>query len=506
MVFRFFFIKKNAAYPPSPFLDYQERGLAHFEAASSHKIHRSKFITLSISVVGLSLAWWLNHSSASFTPAQELPPSINLTKAKPEPVQTSATPIASAASIASAPHTTILSQPKPIVVSAIPEIKQALNVESPIKDRWLELTIRSGDSLSKLFSQHKLNRKDLHKILQLKQHRKVFRSLRLGQKIQILHTADGHIQQLKLHSGPVHCLVIKASNENGKFIGTIEELALETRQKTASGQIQSSFFGSARKAGLSSAQVLALMKIFSWDIDFALDIRSGDRFNVVFEELHHQGKKVKTGAILAAEFINNGQVFRALRYQAADGSSTYYTPAGNSLQKAFIRTPVKVGRVTSHFNPNRRHPVLNRIRAHKGVDYGAPVGTPIYAAGNGRVKFIGRKGGYGNAIILQHAQKYTTLYGHMNAFAKGMKSGQRVKQGQLIGYVGKTGLASGPHLHYEFRVNGVHKNPLTVKLPKSLPMDKGFVKDFQQQTQAVLAQLNALGSVALNTASALSVE
>ncbi len=194
-----------------------------------------------------------------------------------------------------------------------------------------------------------------------------------------------------------------------------------------------------------------LAEIFQYDIDFVLDIQSGDRFTVVYEEVFQDGERLRTGNILAAKFINEGREYRAVRYVDDKGHGEYFTPDGRSLRKAFIRAPVQFSRISSRFNPSRRHPVLNTIRAHRGVDYAAPVGTPVRAAGEGRVRFVGRQGGYGNVIELEHGSGVVTVYGHLSRFAAQMRRGQRVELGKVIGYVGKTGLATGPHLHYEYR-------------------------------------------------------
>jgi len=213
-----------------------------------------------------------------------------------------------------------------------------------------------------------------------------------------------------------------------------------------------------------------LAEIYQYDIDFVLDIQAGDRFTVVHEEVFQDGERLRTGNVLAAKFINEGREYRAVRYVDEQGHDEYFTPDGRSLRKAFIRAPVQFSRISSRFNPTRRHPVLNTIRAHRGVDYAAPVGTPVRAAGEGRVRFVGRQGGYGNVIELEHGSGVVTVYGHLSRFAAQMRRGQRVELGKVIGYVGKTGLATGPHLHYEYRIRGVHKNPQTVPLPDAAPI------------------------------------
>jgi murein DD-endopeptidase MepM/ murein hydrolase activator NlpD len=245
---------------------------------------------------------------------------------------------------------------------------------------------------------------------------------------------------------------------------------------------------------------MEMAALFGWDVDFALDIRKGDSFRVIYEEKKLDGKVIGVGNIVAAEFTNQGDTFTSLRYTDSKGNTSYYTPKGESMRKAFLRTPVDFARISSNFNMKRRHPVLNRIRAHKGVDYAASIGTPIKAAGDGKIIFRGVKGGYGNVIILQHGNNINTLYAHMSRFKKGLSVGSRIKQGQLIGYVGKSGMVTGPHLHYEFQVNGVHKNPVTVKLPHADPVPKSERASFMSTSQALMAQLETYSSTQVASA------
>jgi murein DD-endopeptidase MepM/ murein hydrolase activator NlpD len=266
---------------------------------------------------------------------------------------------------------------------------------------------------------------------------------------------------------------------------------VDHQQRAVAGQIQSSLFESGMKAGMSDKLIMELAHIFGWDIDFALDLRQGDSFKVVYDEEYLDGEKFNDGDILAAEFTNRGKTFRAVRYTDAEDNTHYYTPEGDSMRKTFTRTPVHFSRISSKFNPNRKHPILKTSRPHNGVDYAAPTGTPVLATGDGKVAFVGTKGGYGHTVVLNHGGKYSTLYAHLSKFKSGLKAGQRIKQGQVIAYVGMSGLATGPHLHYEFRVNGVHKNPLTVALPKAEPLNKQYMADFKLQSQPLLAQLDA---------------
>ena len=235
-----------------------------------------------------------------------------------------------------------------------------------------------------------------------------------------------------------------------------------------------------------------LADILGGDIDFHRDLRKGDRFSVAFETVNHLGKLVRTGRILAAEFVNDDKSYRAVWFQGEDGQGGYYTADGKNIRKAFLRSPLEFSRITSGFSLSRFHPVLQTWRAHKGIDYGAPVGTRVKAAGDGIVEFVGTQGGYGKMIVLRHQGRYTTAYGHLSGFAAGLTKGRRIVQGDVIGFVGATGLASGPHLHYEFRINDVHQNPLAIALPSAPPLAPHQMARFRDQAQAQLARIEMI--------------
>ena len=268
----------------------------------------------------------------------------------------------------------------------------------------------------------------------------------------------------------------------------------QTVQTQAAGVINSSLYMSAQQAGLSDRLILELAEMFGWDIDFTQDLQPGDRFAVIYNELTLDGEKVRDGDILAAEFVNKGKVLRAVRYTDPDGRVAVYKPDGSSMRKAFSRNPLPVTRITSRFNPNRLHPIFKTVRPHRGVDYGAATGTPVQATGDGQVTFAGRQGGYGNVVIVDHGRGNRTLYAHLSRFAPKMRVGQRVNQGQIIGYVGSTGWATGPHLHYEFQVNGQTKDPLTVALPNAQPLPDTYRRHFLTQTSGWVAKLDALAT------------
>lgn len=371
----------------------------------------------------------------------------------------------------------------------------AITEETPKKnpeDIWRKLTVAPGDNLSLIFSREGFSKKDLHRILQLGGEAKNLTRIKPGQSIRVRADADGHIVELIQEVDYLTSLHVNFAD--GNYETELVEVEPEIRVRTAVAEIENSLYLSGQSANLSDRTIMALTDIFGWDIDFVLDIRRGDRFSLIFEEIYKDDEKVREGRILAAEFLNRNRQLRAVYYKNEDGHHGYYSDEGKAMQKAFLRTPVNFSRISSKFNLKRKHPVLNRIRAHKGVDYAAPHGTPIRATANGKIQFVGTKGGYGRTVIMQHGDKYSTLYAHMSRFGSGIKRGKRVEQGQTIGYVGKTGLATGPHLHYEFRINGVHRNPLTVELPQALPIEKKYLDDFRRKSAPLLAQLKALDS------------
>lgn len=355
-------------------------------------------------------------------------------------------------------------------------------------DQPLALHIRRGDTLEELFRQQDLSLTDLAEIMQLAPAKKHLRLLQPGDEVHVWHDADAVLRisrQIDLFN------TLEIGRYNGHFQARLVAVDHETRAAEASGVIVSSLFEAGAAAGISDATILKLASIFASDIDFVLDLRDGDAFTILYEEHWRDGVRLAEGEILAAEFINQGTRYRAIRFESPDGRVNYYTPEGKSLRKAFVRAPLSFSRVSSEFNPRRRHPILNTIRAHRGVDYAAPAGTPVRAPADGKVIFRGRKGGYGNTLILQHPGGVTTLYGHLSRFARTAPVGQRVSQGQVIAYVGSTGLATAPHLHYEYRINGVHMNPRTVKLPDATPVEPSQRAEFQRVAAPLLQRLDA---------------
>ena len=365
-------------------------------------------------------------------------------------------------------------------------------VEQEELPQWKEYKVKKGDSMALIFRRAGETAKTLHSIINSGPAAKQLAHLKVGQTVSFGYSEDQEFQQLKFSPKKTEQLVV--TFQNNTWHPELLSEKVDIRVEHATGAINDSLFLSGSKAGLSDNTIMQLAGIFGWDIDFALDIRKGDQFTVIYEGRYLDGEKIGNGEIIAAEFINQGKTYQAIRYTDAEDDTQYYSPEGRSMRKAFLRTPVKFSRISSKFTKKRWHPVLKKWRSHRGVDYAAPRGTPIRATSNGKITFKGRKGGYGNAIFIQHGKKYTTVYGHLNGYAKGMRKGKKVKQGQVIGYVGSTGLATGPHLHYELRVKGVHRNPLTIKLPKAESLAKKHMDDFRQQAQPLLTQLALLNA------------
>lgn len=315
--------------------------------------------------------------------------------------------------------------------------------------------------------------------------------LRSGQTVNANFDEHGELLTLAYPLPGMDRAVVLDRSGNDLSV-TEKPLALEKRIQTRSGLIQSSLFAAADDIGLPDAVAVQLAEIFGAEIDFHSDLRRGDRFSVVYEAYSLDGQDVKAGQILAAEFVNHGITRQAIWYQGESGASGYYTRDGHSLKKAFLRSPLEFSRISSGFSM-RFHPILRDWRAHKGVDYAAPLGTSVLATADGTVEFMGQQRGYGNFVVLRHHDQYTTAYGHLNAFASSLQQGSRVEQGQVIGYVGRTGWATGPHLHYEFRIADVHQDPLSADLPVSIPLSATQLATFRSTVQPLLTRIALQG-------------
>ncbi len=387
--------------------------------------------------------------------------------------------------------------PLPEPTARVPEVDTLLPDGGD--DPWISVTIKSGDTLASIFAEHGIASTTTHQVARLNEQTRALRRIQPGEKIKLLIDADGRLKQMKYVPDITRTLLVQRT-EDQSFQSQIINYQLRAYHVYREGRIESSLFEAAAAAEIPEDVIMDLAGIFGWDIDFSLDIRRGDRFGIVYEELYKDDVKIRNGRILAAEFVNNGKTYRAVYYTDPAGNSDYFSPDGKSMRKAFLRSPVDFRRISSRFSNKRWHPVLSTWRSHKGVDYAAPSGTPVRAAGDGKVIFAGTKGGYGRLIVLRHGGHYTTAYGHLRGFARGIRSGQKVKQGQIIGYVGSSGVATGPHLHYEFRVNGAHRNPLTVKLPEAKPVHSAYLSHFEENTRVYLSMLRLMdGRLAQNS-------
>ena len=361
-------------------------------------------------------------------------------------------------------------------------------VEAAKQPSHREVTVARGDTLSTLFAKVGLPSNAVHDLLASNKQAKQFSQLKHGQKLEFELSPDGQLTNLHSKVSDLETITL-TKNDKGYTFNRITAKPT-VRSAYVHGVINSSLSQSAARAGLSHSLTMDMANVFGYDVDFAQDIRQGDEFDVIYEQKVVNGIAVGNGPILSARFTNRGKTYTAVRYTNKQGNSSYYTADGNSMRKAFIRTPVDFARISSKFSMGRKHPILNKIRAHKGVDYAAPRGTPIKAAGDGKVLLAGRRGGYGNTVIIQHGSTYRTLYGHMQGFAKGVQTGSNVKQGQVIGYIGTTGLSTGPHLHYEFQVNGVHVDPLGQKVAMADPISKAERARFLAQSQPLMARMD----------------
>lgn len=324
----------------------------------------------------------------------------------------------------------------------------------------------------------------------------IARQLRPGKTVSAETTASGELVALffPLNSGDTTATV-KRSGED--FTVSEQPLQMEVRTSHKAGVITSSLFAATDAAGIPDAVAVQLAEIFSGDIDFYRDLRQGDRFTVIYETLNHKGQPIRTGRVLGAEFTNAGETHTAYWYEAADGNGAYYSERGTSLRKTFLKSPLEFSRVTSGYSSARRHPVLQVTRAHKGIDYGAPSGTPVRAVADATVKFSGRQGGYGNIVVLKHQGPYSTAYGHLKGFGQGIRMGSKVRQGETIGFVGQTGIATGPHLHYEFRINDTQTNPANIAQVAPAPLKATEASRFRNSIAALQKQLSLVKETTL---------
>lgn len=395
------------------------------------------------------------------------------------------------AAFGTAPDSAEIRDYQRIVVEQLPlavDVSQVTESGSFVREE----RIQRGDTVAALLS--RLGVQDEQAFAFLRQQpdtQPLFRQLRPGKVVTARTSESGELLALTFPlNGPKdNALVVE--KRDGKVQVGEQAQALTPQVVMRSGEIRSSLFAATDAIGLPDSIATQMADIFGGDIDFHRDLRQGDRFSVVYEMLFNQGQPARTGRILATEFVNNGKTFRAVWFESKEGQG-YYTAEGKNILKAFLRSPLEFSRVTSGFSHSRFHPIHQTWRAHKGVDYGAPVGTRIKATGDGIVEFVGKRGGYGNLVVIRHQGRYTTHYGHLNGFAAGIRKGQRVSQGDIIGYVGKTGWATGPHLHYEFRINDVHQNPLAVALPSAPPLAPQQMAEFKHHADILIYRLDRI--------------
>ncbi len=362
----------------------------------------------------------------------------------------------------------------------------------PTVDDWQVVRVQPGQTLSDIFNGRGLGMSDLQKVMDAAGDNKTaLHNIRPGEEFDFLLGSDGSLKGFRFDPDQTTRAIIRLDGAQPTL--ALQKRDMDLREQVAHGVIRSSVYAAGDQAGMNAAMVGKLADLFKYDIDFVQDLRAGDSFTVIYDDIYRDGVRYSQGDIVAAEFINQGKRYTAYRFKKADGSYGWYSEDGRPIQKSFLRIPVDFTRISSKFSIARMHPILGRMRAHKGVDYAAPSGTPIHAAGDGVIKYHGWENGYGNFVVIQHSKTISTAYGHMSRFVKGQHVGEHVRQGEVIGYVGMTGLATGPHLHYEFRVNGVQRNPQTVTLPKPEPLPAAQLARFESQVvKPQLARLTEL--------------
>jgi murein DD-endopeptidase MepM/ murein hydrolase activator NlpD len=361
---------------------------------------------------------------------------------------------------------------------------------------WITSKVKRGDTLSQMFRRNDLEIREAFAIAKLEDAGALLK-IRPGEEIRIKKGPQGQLGLLQYQLNPFEILSVRMAGEPGKYTVSRDVREPEIRINNARATVNYSLLGAAQEAGVSYKTMYQFIAMFGWQVDFTMDLQSGDRFSIIFEELFLDDKKFGAGEIIAAELVVSGKKLQAVRYVDDDGFTDYFAPDGDGIKGTFLRSPLKFGHITSNFSKSRLHPISKTWRAHNGADYGAPRGTPVMATGNGTVTAAGRRNGYGKAVLIRHGGKYETLYAHLSGYAKGIKSGARVSQGDIIGYVGSTGLATGPHLHYEFRIHGIHKNPVTVVFPKSEPIAVRYLPMFTRSASIWVSELDHLDRISL---------
>ncbi|WP_133128376.1 peptidoglycan DD-metalloendopeptidase family protein [Legionella nagasakiensis] len=367
-----------------------------------------------------------------------------------------------------------------------PSTKLTNAKQSKPEDKWETVITKKGDTLAGLFRQLGISRKTLTAVLHNNPHAKTLTSIKPGQQLRfVIH--DQVLEKLIVPLTPTQSLLVYRSGQ--RYLTQISSRKVTSHHHYLTATIQGSLYNTAKRMSIPYKLIQQMTDLFNWEIDFSKDVHAGDQFTIVYEALYVENKRVGVGEIVAVTYTSRGKIHQAIRYKNKAGDYNYFTPQGVSLRKAFTRYPLKFSHISSTFSLARMHPILHRKRPHKGVDLAAPIGTPIHAVGDGIIDTIGRHSGYGNMIKIIHNKKYSTVYAHMLKFQKGLSKGDRVKRGQIIGYVGQTGLASGPHCHYEFHINKKPKNPTTVDLPRAASVPAREMASFTANASALLAQM-----------------
>lgn len=391
-----------------------------------------------------------------------------------------------------APQTIVGNVPTSKIVEELVLPETVTSLDEAHQQFWYKEHVRRDDTYNSLLSRLNIrNREAIDYLRNDPVANEIAATLKPGHQIEAQTDIDGNLISLEYQLDSDQFIAVTKTPDGYTANKVIHQL--ETRPILKSAEIRSSLFGATDAANIPDSIAIQVAEMFESEIDFHSDLRRGDHFNVIYEGSYDEGELSRTGDVLAAEFVNNGKVYRAVGFRDANNQMQYYTPEGKSLHKSFLRSPLEFTRISSGFSLGRFHPVLQRLRAHKGVDMAAPTGTRIKASGDAIVDFIGTKGGYGNVIILKHANGVSTVYGHLSRFNTGLRRGSKVAQGEIIGYVGMSGLATGPHLHYEFLLNGKHHDPMKVALPKANPIEPRYQAQFDAISQQMTAQLNLLG-------------
>ncbi len=395
------------------------------------------------------------------------------------------------------PQTGIISAPLKTVVEEI-SLPQATPVTDRAANFWRSEHVQRGDTVVELLRRMNVEDASAGEFLRNDKAAESFRQLAVGKTVQAETGADGSLQALRyLNNGGNQVVIEKITGNKSGFKVSVLPPQLEQRLTMRTGTIKTTLFDATDEAGLPDATTSQLAEIFGGDIDFHRDLRKGDKFSVTYEVTYSNGEPVRNGRIQAAEFVNQGKAYRVVFFQTDSTHGDYYTPDGKSVRKAFLRSPVEFSRISSGFTSARFHPILQKWRAHKGVDYAAPIGTKVKVTADGTVAFVGQQTGYGNVIMVNHQGRYSTVYGHLSRFASGLRRGQHVGQGEVIGYVGMTGWATGPHLHYEFRIDGEQRDPLRVALPNATPISASQKAAFEETSRRLTDNLGLLSNTSV---------